>query len=688
MEAIERYSGIFQGDEIRVTRRFTDFPAGDAILPNDVQLFSDAQFRRDQSPAADSDEHCGAGSIRSDRPRSNGRRSGRCATSASNIFRPACCIFSTGAPARSTRIPTAARPATRSRKRSSRVFSSWWNGMPTPSGGTIGCSGRKWTSASSTIPTSAICRPSSPKTGRRLWVLDVTSDLGVPTYVAITHWMQNGQENIEFGSGAHFDPRIALLRALTELNQFLSIGLMGGGTGEKPSLDGTTPLRLQDHPFLTPSGSSAVQPGLGSEFGRLDTREQVTACVELAKQAGLDFLVLDQTRPDIEVPVVRVIVPGMRHFYRRFAPGRLYDVPVKLGWRDRPTAGKRAQSDPPPYLRVSPACALPESRESGGLGRQPFPPGSAVVSRSKRARTEKSPPAFDGYSVGLGTFSAGAARRAQDLRTGLPLASFASGRRDTTRRLISWSGDWPGTVSWSIASGARGTARIRSSSSRRLPIIGRKRRSSAIPMFSSCRGSRTCDGAATRWCWNRRAPARCSEFAIRRLRPPSPCSSTPQQIKQLRRQDGFPGVELLALLVDCQIVFKIDAVGDKGLRSAEGDDSLVLWDFHDLLFHARSTEGRHANPIGGVYPYAGVIPPPPAVRRPGPERKSICASSRPDIRRPSRRRPSSCANVIRRASSMTSARSRSPSWRAFSTAPRVSSRDGATSSTSAATTIR
>ena len=69
------------------------------------------------------------------------------------------------------------------------------------------------------------------ETGRRLWVLDVTSDLGIPSFVAIAHWMQNGQENIEFGSGAHFDTRIALLRALTELNQFLSIGLMGGGTG-------------------------------------------------------------------------------------------------------------------------------------------------------------------------------------------------------------------------------------------------------------------------------------------------------------------------------------------------------------------------------------------------------------------------------------------------------------------------
>src|SRR6267143_6394237 len=175
------------------------------------------------------------------------------------------------------------------------------------------------------------------ESGRRLWVLDVTSDLGVPTYVAILHWMQNGQENIEFGSGAHFDSRIALLRALTELNQFLSIGLMGGGTGEKPSLDGTNPLRLQDHPFLIPSGNPTVQPNADPKFGPLDnTRQQVDACVDIASRGGLDFLVLNQTRPDVEVPVVRVIEPGLRHFYRRFAPGRLYDVPVKLGLLDRP----------------------------------------------------------------------------------------------------------------------------------------------------------------------------------------------------------------------------------------------------------------------------------------------------------------------------------------------------------------
>src|SRR4029453_12301153 len=49
MEAIERYSGIFQGDEIRAARRFADFAPGDAVAPNDVLLFSDAQYRQGQA---------------------------------------------------------------------------------------------------------------------------------------------------------------------------------------------------------------------------------------------------------------------------------------------------------------------------------------------------------------------------------------------------------------------------------------------------------------------------------------------------------------------------------------------------------------------------------------------------------------------------------------------------------------
>jgi SagB-type dehydrogenase family enzyme len=97
--------------------------------------------------------------------------------------------------------------------------------------------------------------------------------------------------------------------------------------------------------------------------------------------------------------------------------------------------------------------------------------------------------------------------------------------------------------------------------------------------------------------------------------------SRPQKISRLRRQVGFPGIELLALLLDSQILFRIDDAKGNGLRPSEGDSSLVLWDFHDLLFHTHSTEGRHANPLGGLYPYADLIAPPPAVRPQWPGKK-------------------------------------------------------------------
>ena len=96
------------------------------------------------------------------------------------------------------------------------------------------------------------------------------------------------------------------------------------------------PVRLRKNPFMTPHGKAPILRSPFSKFASLDRREQVLACVKLAKRFGLDFLVLDQTRPDIQAPVARVIVPGLRHFHPRFAPGRLYEVPVKLGLRKRP----------------------------------------------------------------------------------------------------------------------------------------------------------------------------------------------------------------------------------------------------------------------------------------------------------------------------------------------------------------
>ena len=335
MEAIERYSGIFQSDEVRVNKRFTDFAPGEAINPEDVLLFSDAQYDAPDSEPDDSHpvplrfdpsarmEWSPAWSLRDQRFR----------------YLPTSLLYffyggkdgiynadSNGCAAGNTLQEAIVQGFLELVERD--AYALWWYNRSPREGLDLDQFDDSYVQD---------LRSQLSDRGRKLWVLDITSDLGVPTYVAILHWMQNGHENIEFGSGAHFDSRIALLRTLTELNQFLSIGLMNGGTGEKPSLDNVTPLELKNYPFLAPNGRPAGPIIKGSKFGPLDdTRKQVDACVEIARQAGLDFLVLDQTRPDVETSVVRVIVPGLRHFYRRFGPGRLYDVPVKLGLRDTP----------------------------------------------------------------------------------------------------------------------------------------------------------------------------------------------------------------------------------------------------------------------------------------------------------------------------------------------------------------
>jgi SagB-type dehydrogenase family enzyme len=214
----------------------------------------------------------------------------------------------------------------------------------------------------------------------------------------------------------------------------------------------------------------------------------------------------------------------------------------------------------------------------------------------------------------LGKFSVGAAKRAQDLRTGLLLGSFTSDggtidkeihllvRRLAGHGLLEYRLRRSRTVEDQVVIEPQvpdywpRTPPIRDADVLVLSRFAYLRRRGNEMVLESPRA-----GALFRIC----DPAIAAAIAL---------LSAPQQIKQLRRHDGFPGVELLALLLDCNILFKVDPARASGLRPDEGDDALVLWDFHDLLFHARSTEGRHANPLGGVYSYAGVMAALPAVR--------------------------------------------------------------------------
>lgn len=179
--------------------------------------------------------------------------------------------------------------------------------------------------------------------GREVWVLDLTADFDVPVMAALSRRPGGPREEIMFGFGAHVDPHVALRRALTELNQLMPQVLEAGPDGQYPCADPDMSAWLRTatvagEPYLAPDPARrALRPADYGYTPTADLLDDVTSLQAKVESLGMELLVLDQTRPDVGLPVVKVIVPGMRHFWARFAPGRLYDVPVRLGRLAEPT---------------------------------------------------------------------------------------------------------------------------------------------------------------------------------------------------------------------------------------------------------------------------------------------------------------------------------------------------------------
>ena len=57
----------------------------------------------------------------------------------------------------------------------------------------------------------------------QLWVLDITNDFNIPSFAAIVRRDDRTSESIALGFGTHFDPKIAILRAVTEVNQLMAM---------------------------------------------------------------------------------------------------------------------------------------------------------------------------------------------------------------------------------------------------------------------------------------------------------------------------------------------------------------------------------------------------------------------------------------------------------------------------------
>ena len=358
-EAVERYSGARHGDEIRVRRRLSDFEGREgAIHPNAVQLFSESQLDDARSinakghpynivpPRLDPDAEIDWTPVWSLTHQRHRYLPTSILYSMSAEERgPADLIAdSNGCAAGNTLEEAILQGFYELAERD--AFAIWWyNRLRVPVVDLASFDDEYLATASDYYG----------RHERELWMLDVTSDIGIPTFVALSRRPDARTEDIIYGAGTHADPRIAAQRALCELNQCLTwLPRPGAGNGQ-PRIDDPLALwwwrtaRLADCPWLVPA--SDEPPRKASQYPATesaDTREDVERCRALVEAKGMEFLVLDQTRPDIGMPVARVIVPGMRHFWARFAPGRLYDVPVSMGYRESPLA--EADLNPAPVI--------------------------------------------------------------------------------------------------------------------------------------------------------------------------------------------------------------------------------------------------------------------------------------------------------------------------------------------------
>lgn len=341
-EALERYCGEFTGEEPRRTASMEEL--GDAAIhPNDCMRVSETQYdRREETnpastwqsfvpepfdPAAPVD-WSPLWSLTAGRERL--LPTAYCYYNAPVAGREMCVADSNGNAAGNT-IDEAILQGLLELVERDHTALWWYDQLPRP-GLDLDAFGDPWL---------ADLRRRLAGDGRELWALDLTFDLGIPAVVALA--TRSGEpDKVTMGLGAHLDLGRALVRAATELVQLEKVPSGGLGWGPQGALDSEEWSWLRPDPDAAPR-SPADSPLTPSG----DLRTDLDACVQRIEARGLEVLVLDQTRPDVAIPVVKVLAPGLRHFWTRFGPGRLYDVPVELGLLERARAEHELTAVPP-----------------------------------------------------------------------------------------------------------------------------------------------------------------------------------------------------------------------------------------------------------------------------------------------------------------------------------------------------
>lgn len=321
-EGLERVSAIFHGDEVRVRARRAALPApADAITPPALQQWSAAQHaargpgpddpkRRPPRPYHDDDELDWTPAWSLTHGRARWLPTGYCYQHAPSAADRELVGFNPNGHAAGNCLEEAVLQGFLELVERDAVALWWYSRTRQPA------------VVLDDQPFAAALRAHYRDLGWALWVLDLTTDLGVPTYVALAERHGGGRWSVGFG--CHLDARLGVQRALTELNQIFDPDDAAPAPWDAAA--------LADDGFLRPDPAApARRVDDAAPVTTADLADDIAGCVARAAAAGLEVLVLDQTRPDLGLCAVKVVVPGLRHFWPRLGPGRLYDVPVALG---------------------------------------------------------------------------------------------------------------------------------------------------------------------------------------------------------------------------------------------------------------------------------------------------------------------------------------------------------------------
>jgi len=182
---------------------------------------------------------------------------------------------------------------------------------------------------------------------RTFELLKLPTDLDVSVIAAISH-RRNGK-CICVGLGCHASYTVAVSRAITEMYQmllsekyYIATEKPGEGNGgvERIMKDWLLTQSIEDHSYL--NGKELSEDDMEKEEIKFNyIEEELEWLLNSLKKAGMTTYASNYTNSSIGFPVTKVFVPGMRHFWPRFAEGRLYDLPVKLGYMQK----KKSESE-------------------------------------------------------------------------------------------------------------------------------------------------------------------------------------------------------------------------------------------------------------------------------------------------------------------------------------------------------